>query len=71
MNDLPYDIVKYIYDFTDIDLYYKKIYDKIMFDYVKRPWMDFREYFIEQFKEHKTGKLVVSFYIFDVIILED
>ena len=65
MNDLPYDIVKYIYDFTDIDLYYKKIYDKIMFDYVKRPWMDFREYFIEQFKEHKTGKLVVSFYIFD------
>ena len=42
MNDLPYDIVKNIYDFTDIDLYYKKIYDKIMFDYVKRPWTDFR-----------------------------
>ena len=65
MDKLPYDIINYIYDFTGIREYYKSIYDNILYHYVKRPWGDFRQYFIEQFKEHKTGKLVVTFYIFD------
>jgi len=76
MNQLPYDVVGKIYDYSGAKEVHRKTYDKLLFNMIKREWKDFRAYFVENYVEYlknenelvndeSTELFLVHIYIWD------